>query len=92
MLTGWVFARTMRDNAEKYMITALDAAYDEVPFPLLDMDFGNGSEFINHEVAGSSPAAGATHQPRHPVSGLRHRLCSMFCVSPLWKDYTYECL
>ncbi|WP_232011975.1 integrase catalytic domain-containing protein [Actinomyces slackii] len=50
VLTGWVFTRTMRNNAEKHIIAALDAAIDAVPFPLLGMDFDNGSEFINHGV------------------------------------------
>lgn len=50
VLTGWVLTRTIRNNAEKHIITALDAAIDAVPFPLLGMDFDNGSEFINHGV------------------------------------------
>ncbi|WP_218929093.1 integrase catalytic domain-containing protein [Actinomyces bowdenii] len=50
VLTGWTFTRTIRNNAEKHIIAALDAAIDAVPFPLLGMDFDNGSEFINHGV------------------------------------------
>ena len=50
MLTGWTFTRSIRNNAEKHIISALDAAVDAIPFPVLGMDFDNGSEFINHGV------------------------------------------
>ncbi|RRD30257.1 transposase [Actinomyces bowdenii] len=50
VLTGWTLTRSIRNNAEKHIIAALDAAIDAVPFPLLGMDFDNGSEFINHGV------------------------------------------
>ena len=50
VLTGWTFTRSIRNNAEKHIISALDAAVDAIPFPVLGMDFDNGSEFINHGV------------------------------------------
>ena len=50
VLTGWTFTRSIRNNAEKHIISALDAAVGCVPFPVLGMDFVGGSEFINHSV------------------------------------------
>ena len=50
VLTGWTFTRSIRDNAEKHIISALDAAVGCVPFPVLGVDFVGGSEFINHSV------------------------------------------
>ena len=50
VLTGWTFTRSIRNNAEKHIISALGAAVDAIPFPVLGMDFDNGSEFINHGV------------------------------------------
>ena len=50
VLTGWTFTRSIRNNAEKHIISALDAAVGCVPFPVLGMDFDTGSEFINHSV------------------------------------------
>lgn len=50
MLTGWTFTRSIRNNAEKHIISAPGAAVDAIPFPVLGMDFDNGSEFINHGV------------------------------------------
>ena len=61
MLTGWTFTRSIRNNAEKHIISALDAAVDAIPFPVLGMDFDNGSEFINHGVV---RRAGS---PGHPL-------------------------
>ena len=50
VLTGWTFTRSIRNNAEKHIISAPGAAVDAIPFPVLGMDFDNGSEFINHGV------------------------------------------
>ena len=50
VLTGWTFTRSIRNNAEKHIISALDAAVGCVPFPVLGVDFVGGSEFINHSV------------------------------------------
>ena len=50
MLTGWTFTRSIRNNAEKHIISAPGAAVDAIPFPVLGMDFDNGSEFTGHGV------------------------------------------
>ena len=50
VLAGWTFTHSIRNNAEKHIISALDAAVGCVPFPVLGMDFVGGSEFINHGV------------------------------------------
>ena len=50
VLTGWTFTHSIRNNAEKHIISALDAAVGCVPFPVLGVDFVGGSEFINHSV------------------------------------------
>lgn len=50
MLTGRALTRSIRNNAEKHIISALDAAVDAIPFPVLGMDFDNGSEFTGHGV------------------------------------------
>ena len=50
VLTGWTFTRSIRNNVEKHIISALDAAVGCVPFPVLGVDFVGGSEFINHSV------------------------------------------
>jgi IS30 family transposase len=55
MVTGWVFTRSIRNNASVHILGALDAAIDPVagiPFEVTGLDFDNGSEFINHDVIG----------------------------------------
>lgn len=52
IVTGWSFTRTMRNNARRHVINALDGAVDEIPFEVMGLDFDNGSEFINHDVVG----------------------------------------
>ena len=42
VLTGWTFTRSIRNNAEKHIISALDAAVGCVPFPVLGVDFVGG--------------------------------------------------
>ncbi|MEI2717519.1 MAG: transposase family protein [Candidatus Nanopelagicales bacterium] len=48
--TGWVFTRTVRNNAHGHIVSALNAAADEVPFLITGLDFDNGSEFLNKAV------------------------------------------
>lgn len=48
--TGWVFTRSMRNNAHVHILAALDAAVAGIPFLVTGLDFDNGSEFINHDV------------------------------------------
>ncbi len=50
--TGWVFTRTMRNNASIHILAALKAAVAEIPFAVTGLDFDNGSEFLNEAVIG----------------------------------------
>lgn len=52
MRTGWVFTRSVRNNAHVHILSALDAAVEAIPFEIVGLDFDNGSEFINHDVVG----------------------------------------
>jgi len=47
---GWVFTRTVRNNAHIHILDALKAGVDEVPFEVTGLDFDNGSEFLNKAV------------------------------------------
>lgn len=48
--TGWVFTRSIRNNAHVHVLGALQAAVEAVPFAVSGLDFDNGSEFLNHAV------------------------------------------
>lgn len=48
--TGWVFTRTIRNNANVHILSGLKAGVDEIPFAVTGLDFDNGSEFLNHAV------------------------------------------
>lgn len=48
--TGWVFTRSMRNNAHAHIVDALNAAIDEIPFEVTGLDFDNGTEFLNKAV------------------------------------------
>lgn len=48
--TGWVFTRTIRNNAHVHILGALKTAVEEVPFEVVGLDFDNGSEFLNKDV------------------------------------------
>lgn len=50
MHTGWVFTRSIRNNAHLHVLAALTAAVEQIPFEVTGLDFDNGSEFINHDV------------------------------------------
>ena len=52
MRTGWVFTRSIRNNAHIHVLAALQAAVEVIPFEVTGLDFDNGSEFINHDVIG----------------------------------------
>ena len=71
VLTGWTFTRSIRNNAEKHIISALDAAVDAIPFPVLGMDFDNGSEFINHGVVRWAGNLDIYSRPLAPVQEER---------------------
>lgn len=45
--TGWVFTRTVRNNANVNILGALKAAVAEIPFEVTGLDFDNGTEFLN---------------------------------------------
>ena len=48
--TGWVFTRTMRNNAHVHVLAALQAGVQEIPFTITGLDFDNGTEFLNKAV------------------------------------------
>ena len=48
--TGWVFTRSVRNNANTHILSALQAALDQIPYAVTGLDFDNGSEFLNHPV------------------------------------------
>jgi hypothetical protein len=50
--TGWVFTRTVRNNATVHILAALKAGVEEIPFAVTGLDFDNGTEFLNHAVIG----------------------------------------
>lgn len=50
MRTGWVFTRSIRNNAHIHVLAALNTAVEQIPFEVTGLDFDNGSEFINHDV------------------------------------------
>jgi hypothetical protein len=50
--TGWVFTRTVRNNAHAHVLATLKEAVDEVPFAITGLDFDNGGEFLNWPVIG----------------------------------------
>lgn len=50
MHTGWVFTRTVRNNAHAHILAALKTAVDEIPYEITGLDFDNGTEFLNKAV------------------------------------------
>ena len=48
--TGWVFTRSVRNNAHIHILGALKAAVTEIPFEVTGLDFDNGTEFLNKAV------------------------------------------
>ncbi|MGB8019923.1 MAG: DDE-type integrase/transposase/recombinase [Candidatus Nanopelagicales bacterium] len=48
--TGWVFTRSMRNNAHVHILAALKAGVVQIPYEVTGLDFDNGSEFLNHAV------------------------------------------
>ena len=47
---GWVFTRTVRNNAHTHILGALKAAIHEMPYEVTGLDFDNGTEFLNKAV------------------------------------------
>ena len=50
--TGWVFTRSIRNNATVHILGSFDAFVEQVPFAVTGIDCDNGSEFINHDLVG----------------------------------------
>ncbi|MGO1538682.1 MAG: DDE-type integrase/transposase/recombinase [Leucobacter sp.] len=51
LVTGWTENASIRNNATKWIIGAVEELQHMFPFPLTVFDSDNGSEFINHDVA-----------------------------------------
>jgi hypothetical protein len=47
---GWVFTRTVRNNAHIHILAALKAGIHEIPYEVTGLDFDNGTEFLNKAV------------------------------------------
>ena len=47
---GWVFTRTVRNNAHTHILGALKTAVHEIPYEVTGLDFDNGTEFLNKAV------------------------------------------
>ena len=52
MVTGWTENTSIRNNATLWITQAVEDLQASFPFPLVSFDSDNGSEFINHDVAG----------------------------------------
>lgn len=50
MRIGWVFTRTVRNNAHAHVLGALKAGITEIPYEVTGLDFDNGTEFLNKAV------------------------------------------
>lgn len=50
MHIGWVFTRTVRNNAHTHILGALKAGIHEIPYEVTGLDFDNGTEFLNKAV------------------------------------------
>ncbi len=50
VLTGWVFTRSIRNNAHLHIRQVMDAAVDGIPYCVVGLDFDNGSEFLNYPM------------------------------------------
>lgn len=50
MHIGWVFTRTVRNNAHTHILGALKTGVHEIPYEVTGLDFDNGTEFLNKAV------------------------------------------
>lgn len=48
--TGWVFTRTVRNNAQTHILGTLKTGVEEVPFEVTGLDVDNGTESLNKAV------------------------------------------
>jgi hypothetical protein len=51
LVTGWTENYSIRNNACKWILEAIQELQEQFPFPMVIFDSDCGSEFINHEVA-----------------------------------------
>lgn len=47
---GWVFTRTVRNNARTHILAGLKASVTEIPHGITGLDFDNGTVFLNKPV------------------------------------------
>nr|WP_181407307.1 DDE-type integrase/transposase/recombinase [Mycobacterium celatum] len=50
MHIGWVFTRSVRNNAHTHILGALKSGIHEIPYEVTGLDFDNGTEFLNKAV------------------------------------------
>lgn len=50
LVTGWTENASIRNNASRWIVQAVENLAGQFPFPLRVFDSDNGSEFINHDV------------------------------------------
>ena len=50
--TGWVFTRSIRNNAHAHVLGVFDQFITTIPYLVTGIDCDNGSEFINHDLVG----------------------------------------
>jgi hypothetical protein len=50
VLIGWVFTRSVRNNAHVHIRQVMDALINETPYCVVGLDFDNGSEFLNYPM------------------------------------------
>ncbi len=50
MRIGWVFTRSVRNNAHTHILGTLKTAVHEIPYEVTGLDFDNGTEFLNKAV------------------------------------------
>jgi hypothetical protein len=48
--SGWTETRAVRNKAQRWVMQALHAISNELPFPILGIDSDNGGEFINNHL------------------------------------------
>lgn len=47
---GWVFTRSVRNNAHTHILDGLKTGLHEIPYEVTGLDFDNGGEFLNKAV------------------------------------------
>lgn len=66
--TGWTFTRSIRNNTNTQILAGLDAAVEQIPFEIVGLDFGGGSEVSHQSVIrwAASRQIVFTRSRRHP--------------------------